>query len=159
MEVLSEFNLDGLDAARDVVSVATLGDNRVITGLIRAMGFTVDDNYTDEAYDLEQKGRMGRQYVGDAVCVPLAALFADMITAVEDFLAKKKSGDPRYRGKDRIVLFMNGGDGPCRLGQYIHVFKLAFCSVFGRAEVPCPAEGGGRRLGADQVSGEHLQQS
>ena len=143
MEVLTEFNLDGLDTARDVVSVATLGDNRVITGLIRAMGFTVADNYTDEAYDLEQKGRMGRQYVGDAVCVPLAALFADMITAVEDFLAKKRSGDPRYRGKDRIVLFMNGGDGPCRLGQYIHVFKLAFCSVFGRAEVPCPAEGEG----------------
>jgi len=74
MEILSEFNLDGLDRARDVVSVATLGDNRVITGLIRAMGFTVDDNYTDESYDLEQKGRMGRQYVGDAVCVPLAAL-------------------------------------------------------------------------------------
>ena len=143
MEVLTEFNLDGLDAARDVVSVPTMGDNRVLTALIRAMGFTVADNYTDEAYDLEQKGRTGRQYVGDAVCVPLAAIFADMLTAVEDFLAKKRSGDPRYQGKDRIVLFMNGGDGPCRLGQYIHVFKLAFCSVFGRAEAPCPAEGGG----------------
>ena len=27
--------------------------------------------------------------------------------------------------------------------EHIHVFKLVFCSVFGRAEAPCPAEGAG----------------
>ena len=143
MEVLTEFNLDRLDAARDVISIATMGDNRVLTGLMRAMGFTVPDNYTDEEYDLVRKGGTGRQFVGDAVCIPLAALFADMMEGIEDFLAKKRAGDPRYRGKDRIVLFMNGGDGPCRLGQYIHVFKLAFHSVFGKAEASYSAEGGG----------------
>ncbi|MHB8770754.1 MAG: BadF/BadG/BcrA/BcrD ATPase family protein [Syntrophales bacterium] len=142
LEVLGEFTLDGLDPARDVVHVPTLGDNRVITAVIRAMGFTVVDNYTDEGYDLEAKGRTGRQHVGDAVCVPLAAVFADMLGAVEDFLARRRAGDPLVRGKDRIVLFMNGGDGPCRLGQYIHVFKLAFTAVFGRPEIPCPAPGG-----------------
>ena len=99
MEVLTEFNLDGLDAARDVVSVPTMGDNRVLTALIRAIGFTVADNYTDEAYDLEQKGRTGRQYVGDAVCVPLAAIFADMLTAVEGFSRKNASAIRATRGK------------------------------------------------------------
>ncbi len=44
---------------------------------------------------------------------------------------------------------MNGGDGPCRLGQYIHVFKLAFFRVFGRPEISSPAEGG--RDGAVQI--------
>lgn len=142
LEVLKEFALDGLDPARDVVHVPTLGDNRVITAVIRAMGLTVVDSYTDEGYDLEAKGRLGRQHVGDAVCVPLAAVFADMLGAVEDFLARRRADDPLVRGKDRIVLFMNGGDGPCRLGQYIHAFKLAFAAVFGGPEVSCPAPGG-----------------
>ncbi len=141
MEVLRGFDCGGLDPATDVVYFPTLGDNRVMTALIRSLGIAAADNYADDAYDLEQKGRTGRQYVGDAVCVPLAAVFADMLAAVEDFLAKKRSGDPRYRGKSRIVLFMNGGDGPCRLGQYIHVFKLAFFRVFGRPEVSNPVRG------------------
>ncbi len=141
MEVLTGFNLDGLNAATDVVYFPTLGDNRVMTALIRSLGIAAVDNYSDDTYDLEQKGRTGRRYVGDTVCVPLAAVFADMLAAVEDFLAKKRSGDLQYRGKSRVVLFMNGGDGPCRLGQYIHVFKLAFFRVFSRPELPCPAEG------------------
>ena len=142
VEVLTGFDLGGLNPATDVVYFPTLGDNRVMTALIRSLGIAAADNYSDDAYDLERKGRTGRQYVGDAVCVPLAAVFADMLAAVEDFLAKKRSGDPSYAGKSRIVLFMNGGDGPCRLGQYIHVFKLAFFRVFGRPEIPCPAAGG-----------------
>ncbi len=142
MEVLTGFNLDGLNPATDVVYFPTMGDNRVLTALIRSLGIAAVDNYADDTYDLERKGRTGRQYVGDAVCVPLAAVFADMLASVEDFLAKKRSGDPSCRGKNRIVLFMNGGDGPCRLGQYIHVFKLAFFRVFGRPEIPGPAGGG-----------------
>ncbi|MHB9098690.1 MAG: hypothetical protein ACYC5X_12815, partial [Syntrophales bacterium] len=141
MEILTEFNLGGLNPTTDVVYFPTLGDNRVMTALIRSLGVAAADNYSDDTYDLERKGRTGRQYVGDAVCVPLAAVFADMLAAVEDFLAKKRSGDPQYAYKSRVVLFMNGGDGPCRLGQYIHVFKLAFFRIFGRPEIPCPAAG------------------
>jgi activator of 2-hydroxyglutaryl-CoA dehydratase/predicted nucleotide-binding protein (sugar kinase/HSP70/actin superfamily) len=142
IEALSEFNLDGLDRATDVVYFPTMGDNRVMTSLVRAMGFAAIDNYTDDGYDLEQKGRLGRQYVGDAVCLPLAAVFGDMISCVEDFLARRGKDDPVFRGKNRIVLFMHGGDGPCRLGQYIQVFKLIFWRLFSGAEIPGPTKAG-----------------
>jgi predicted nucleotide-binding protein (sugar kinase/HSP70/actin superfamily) len=111
-----------------------MNDNRILTALVRAMGFTAIDNYDDEHYDLEQKGRKGRQYVGDTVCLPLAAVFADMLTAVERFMEMKRIDHPLYREKQRLVLFMHGGDGPCRLGQYIHVLKLIFYRIFGRAK-------------------------
>ena len=143
MEVLTQFSLDRLNPATDVVYFPTMGDNRVMTAMIRSMGIAAVDNYTDGSYDLVQKGRTGRQYVGDAVCVPLAAVFADMLAAVEEFVEKKRSGDPVYRGKRRIVLFMHGADGPCRLGLYIHVFKLAFFQIFDRPEVSFPADGRG----------------
>ena len=136
IEALTEFDLDVLDPATDVVYFPTMGDNRILSALMRAMGITAIDNYTDDEYDLEQKGRKGRQYVGDAVCLPLAAVFADMLESVEDFLEKKDLNDPQYRGKSRIVLFMHGGDGPCRLGQYIQVFKLAFYRAWSGSEVP-----------------------
>ncbi len=141
IEALSDFNLDGLDPMTDMIYFPTMGDNRVLTSLVRAMGFMAVDNYTDDGYDLEQKGRLGRRYVGDAVCLPLAAVFGDMISCVEDFLAKKGKNDPVFQGKSRIVLFMHGGDGPCRLGQYIQVFKLIFCRLFGGAEIDSPAGG------------------
>lgn len=134
MEILTRFRLDRLDPATDVVYFPTLGDNRVMTALVRSLGITAVDNYTDDAYDLLRKGRTGRQYVGDAVCVPLAAVFADLLAAVEDFLEKKRSGEEACRGKSRVVLFMHGSEGPCRFGQYIPVLKLAFLQIFDRSE-------------------------
>jgi len=104
------------------------------------MGFTVDDNLRTRR-TIWTEGPHGPAYVGDAVCVPLAALFADMITGVEDFLAKKKSGVHATGERPDRPVHETGGTVPAGLSQYIHVFKLAFCNVFGRAEVPCPAEG------------------
>ncbi len=129
--ILEEFNLDALNGQTDVVYFPTLSDNRIMTAVARAMGLTAIDNYTDENFDLEQKGCLGRQYVGNDVCLPLAAVFADMLAAVEDFMQRQSLNDPLLTGKNRIILFMNGGDGPCRLGQYLQVFKLAFLRIFG----------------------------
>ena len=129
--ILNEFNLDALNRGTDVVYFPTLSDNRIMTAVARAMGLTAIDNYTDENFDLEHKGRLGRQYVGNDVCLPLAAVFADMLAAVDDFMQRQSLSDPLFAGKNRIILFMNGGDGPCRLGQYLQVFKLAFLRIFG----------------------------
>ncbi|MEJ2053616.1 MAG: acyl-CoA dehydratase activase-related protein, partial [Calditrichaceae bacterium] len=126
IQILDKFNLDGLNKEKDVLYFPTAGDNRAVTSLFRAAGLTVIDNFDDDSYDLEQKARLGRKYVGDSTCVPLASVFADMLGAVDDFHQKKKAGDPLVEGKDRIVLFMHTGDGPCRLGQYINLFKLNF---------------------------------
>ena len=131
MEILNHFNLDALNEKTDVVYFPTLSDNRVMTAFARGVGFAAIDNYVEEDFDLEQKGRLGRRYVGNDVCLPLAAVFADMLRAIEDFMRRQKAGDPLVRDKNRIILFMNGGDGPCRLGQYLQVFKLAFFRIFG----------------------------
>lgn len=144
LEVLAQFDLVALNPATDVVYVPTLGDNRVLTAMLRGMGVTAVDNYADGTYDLERQGKAGRRIVGDDVCLPLASVLADMLAAVEDFLERKRRSDPLLAGKHRIVLFMNGGDGPCRFGQYIHLFKLAFLSVFGGTEVSLPTAEDGR---------------
>jgi len=75
---------------------------------------------------------MGRKYVGDSVCVPLAAVHTDMLNAIEDFQKRRDADDPLIRGKERLVLFMHGGDGPCRLGQYVSMYKLSFFRMFSR---------------------------
>jgi activator of 2-hydroxyglutaryl-CoA dehydratase len=136
IEALTEFNLDVLNPETDVVYFPTMGDNRILSALVRSMGITSVDTYTPDGYDLERIGRKGRQYVGDAVCLPLAAVFADMLESVDHFKTKKEEDDPLFRGKSRIVLFMHGGDGPCRLGQYIQVFKLAFHLALNGKEPP-----------------------
>ena len=135
IEILEKFNLDALNSKTDVVYFPTLSDNRIMTAFARSMGLVAIDNYADENFDLEQKGRKGRQYVGNDVCLPLAAVFADMLWAVEDFIERQSVCDPLLAGKNRIILFMNGGDGPCRLGQYLQVFKLAFFRIFGSPAV------------------------
>ncbi|PKN20554.1 MAG: hypothetical protein CVU71_01825 [Deltaproteobacteria bacterium HGW-Deltaproteobacteria-6] len=135
MEILNQFNLDALNDKTDVVYFPTLSDNRVMTAFARGLGFAAIDNYIEEDFDMEEKGRLGRRYVGNDVCLPLAAVFADMLLAIEDFMKRQKADDPLVRDKSRIILFMNGGDGPCRLGQYIQVFKLAFFKTFGSSRV------------------------
>ncbi|MCP4133467.1 MAG: hypothetical protein GY754_21035 [bacterium] len=134
IELLNEFTLDALNHDNDVLYFPTLDDNRIITAVFKAMGVTVVDNYDDATYDLEAKAKMGRKHVGDSVCVPLAAVHTDMLNAIEDFVERKKADDPLVRGKNRVVLFMHGGDGPCRLGQYIDQYKLSFYHIFGLPE-------------------------
>src|SRR5208337_4415552 len=90
------------------------------------------DNFDDETYNLQEKATNGRKYVGDTVCVPLAAVYTDMLRSIEDFIRRKKENDPLVQGKDRLILFMHGGDGPCRLGQYVDIYKLGFYRLFGR---------------------------
>jgi hypothetical protein len=129
--LLDEFSLDGLYVDTDVVYFPTMADNRALAAVFRAAGLVVIDNYDDESYDLAEKAKRGRAYVGDSICVPLAAVFADMLDATEDFMRRKKAGDPLLEGKERVVLFMHRGDGPCRQGQYADICKLGFHRLFG----------------------------
>jgi predicted nucleotide-binding protein (sugar kinase/HSP70/actin superfamily) len=126
IEFLTEFSLDGLHKETDVIYFPTASDNRAITSVFKAAGLTVIDNYDDESFDLEEKAKIGRKYVGDSVCVPLAAVFADMLYAVDDFIQRKAADDPLVSGAERIVLFMHSGDGPCRQGLYVNICKLNF---------------------------------
>jgi activator of 2-hydroxyglutaryl-CoA dehydratase/predicted nucleotide-binding protein (sugar kinase/HSP70/actin superfamily) len=138
IELLNEFSLDGLYADTDVIYFPTMGDNRVVASVLRAAGLSVIDNYDDDSYDLAEKAKRGRKYVGDTVCVPLAAVFSDMLDATDDFIKRKKANDPLLKGKERIVLFMHRGDGPCRQGQYIDICKLAFHRMFGNSNNNTP---------------------
>ncbi|MBN2093640.1 hypothetical protein JW964_28730, partial [candidate division KSB1 bacterium] len=131
IKLLDTFVLNELIPKTDVIYLPTMGDNRAVNAVLRSGGFSVIDNYDgDNNYDLEQKSRLGRKYVGDSVCVPLTAVFSDMLNAIKDFEQRKKTGDPLVAGKTRIVLFSQTGDGPCRLGQYSNVCKLNFYRIF-----------------------------
>ena len=130
---LDEFSLDSLNKETDVIYFPTMGDNRAMSSVFRAAGLSVIDNYDDDSYNLEEKAKIGRKYVGDSVCVPLAAVFSDMLQAKNDFIKRKEADDPLVQGKERIVLFMYSGDGPCRQGQYIDICKLNFYRMFGNS--------------------------
>ncbi len=116
-------NDEPLDRARDVIYFPTMGDNRPVTSVLRAAGYACIDNW-DESYDLAAVVREGRRFAGDAVCAPLAAVYGDLIGAVEDFTARRRRGDPLVAGKERLLFFDNQGDGPCRQGQYAMVHAL-----------------------------------
>ncbi len=124
VEFLKEFVFDSINSSTDVLYIPTLSDNRMLSSVIRAAGITVVDNYEDDTYDLISKTKLGRKYAGDTVCIPLSAVYADILLSVQDFISKKKMNDPLVHGKSRVLVFMNGGDGPCRLGQYVDIFKL-----------------------------------
>jgi len=133
IKLLNDFTLDGLNAEKDVIYFPTMGDNRTVTALFRAAGLSVIDNLDDDTYNLEAKVKIGRKYIGDSACVPLAAVFADMLHAVDDFAERQKTNDPLVEGKEKIVIFMHYGDGPCRQGQYIDVCKLNLFRMFGNS--------------------------
>jgi len=124
MDFLNKFQMDGLNKETDVIYFPTMHDNRVIVSVFRAAGLTVMDNFDDESYDLEEKVKTGKKYVGDSVCAPLAAVFSDMVSAINDFKTRKESNDPRVEEKERVVLFIHSGDGPCRQGQYMNICQL-----------------------------------
>jgi len=133
IKILEDFSLDGLNMETDVIYFPTANDNRTITKVFNSAGITVIDNYDDDSFDLEEKAKIGRQYIGDSACVPLAAVFSDMLNSIKDFQAKKEKNDPLVKGKERVVLFMQTGDGPCRQGQYIDICKLHFYRLLGES--------------------------
>jgi len=112
-----------IDRDKDVIYIPTLSDNRVLTSILRGAGYTCIDNYGED-YDLHQLVRQGRRTTGDAVCAPLAAVYADLERAVADFVARQKIHDPLVAGKQRLLYFDNKGPGPCRQGQYVDVHRL-----------------------------------
>ncbi|UCH95350.1 MAG: hypothetical protein JSV88_00505 [Candidatus Aminicenantes bacterium] len=136
IEFLDEFLLDTLDRETDVIYFPTMNDNRAVTSVFKASGACVIDNYDNDSYDLEEKAKIGRKFVGDSVCVPLAAVVSDMVQAVDDFIKRKKENDPLVKGKKRVVLFMHTGDGPCRQGQYLDICKLNFYRILGKPGNP-----------------------
>jgi predicted nucleotide-binding protein (sugar kinase/HSP70/actin superfamily) len=119
-----------LDRERDVLYLPTLGDNRPITAVLRSAGIACIDNW-DDSYDLSAVIREGRRFAGDAVCAPLAAVYGDLLRAVQDFTERHRRGDPLVRGKRRLLYFDNQGDGPCRQGQYAEVHTLLASGAFG----------------------------
>lgn len=139
IKVIDAMGLDSLDRETDVLYLPTLQDNRMLNAGLRASGITVIDNFDDAAFDIEAKVRLGRKYCGDAVCAPLAAVFADIVLAVEDFERRKLRADPLVRGKHRLLVFDVKGTGPCRQGQYYEQHKLLSHKLFS-------GNGGGKAL-------------
>ena len=115
-------NDEPVNPETDVIYLPTLSDHRVVTSIFRSAGLTCVDLY-DENYDLQAAIKSGRSISGDAVCAPLAAVYGDVMAAIEDFRQRRKS-DPAFAGKRRLLIFNNKGKGPCRQGQYVETHKL-----------------------------------
>ena len=125
---------DPVDPARDVIYIPTMGDNRALAAVLRAAGFTCLDNH-DETRTLSALVRDGRRYTGDAVCAPLAAVYGDLMAAVEDFRRRHERHDPLVTGKRRLLYFDIQGDGPCRQGQYADVHEFMARRALGDAPI------------------------
>ncbi len=115
-------NNEPLNTKTDVIYFPTLSDNRVLTSVIRGAGYTCIDLYNDR-YDLQKAIKDGRTASGDSVCAPLAAVYGDVMSAMEDFKRRKKE-DPSFKDKKRLLIFNNKGLGPCRQGQYVETHKI-----------------------------------
>ncbi len=125
VDVLKDISdIGSMDKGKDVIYFPTFSDNRTVTSVMRAAGFTCIDNYDDETYDLEAIVRKGRRIAGDSVCVPMAASYGDVLLAMEDFSRRKEQGDPVVAGKSRLLIFNHKGTGPCRQGQYSDLQSL-----------------------------------
>ncbi len=149
VELEDLLNTGRVDRATDVIYFPTLADNRLLTATLRGAGYTCIDNYDERTYDLGRLVRAGRRSAGDAACAPLAAVYADLERAVDDFARRRRDGDPLLAGKRRLLYFDNKGSGPCRQGQYFDVHRLLLhrSRRQGRrgtaGEGGCPGPGGG----------------
>ena len=101
----------------DVIYFPTLSDNRPPCAVLRGPGYTCVDNYDDETHDLQELVKAGRKAAGDAVCTPLASIYADLLRLMDDSTRSKQAGDPRLAGKKRMLFSESQGTGPCRQGS------------------------------------------
>ena len=115
-----------LSREHDVIYFPTLSDTRPLTAVFRGAGYTCLDIYDDETHDLQKLVKDGRKVVGNAVCTPLASMYADLVRGVDEFVRRKKNNDPLVAGKKRLLFFDTQGSGPCRQGQYPNVHKLVY---------------------------------
>ncbi len=123
IQVLDKFvNNGSFNLKTDVIYFPTLSDNRVLTSVIRGAGYRCIDLY-DETYDLQKAIKDGRRVSGDSVCAPLAAVYGDIMSAMDDF-KKRKKDDPSFKDITRLLIFNNKGLGPCRQGQYVETHKI-----------------------------------
>ncbi len=126
IRTLDEISQSGpINPDSDVICFPTMSDNRMLTAVLRGAGFTCLDTYHED-HDLEQLIKQGRRSTGDAICAPLAGVYADLERAVEAFHNRRDSGDPQFVDKKRLLYFDNKGTGPCRQGQYMHVHQLLY---------------------------------
>jgi activator of 2-hydroxyglutaryl-CoA dehydratase/predicted nucleotide-binding protein (sugar kinase/HSP70/actin superfamily) len=128
-------NREPLHPETDAIYLPTLSDNRCVTSVIRGAGFTCIDNFQD-THDLQAAVKAGRAVTGDGVCAPLAAVYGDILMAIEDFKQRKRADDPQVRGKTRLLIFNNKGLGPCRQGQYVETHKLFLNQKTGNSQAP-----------------------
>jgi activator of 2-hydroxyglutaryl-CoA dehydratase/predicted nucleotide-binding protein (sugar kinase/HSP70/actin superfamily) len=127
IHTLDELSFAGpIDREHDVIYFPTMSDNRFLTAVLRGAGYTCVDNYDEQNYDLHRLVKQGRRTTGDAVCAPLASVYADLQLAMEDFHHRREVGDPQVKGKRRLLYFDNKGPGPCRQGQYVDVHRLLY---------------------------------
>ncbi len=148
-------NNEGIDPARDVIYFPTLSDNRALTSILRGAGFACVDIYGSDQ-DLQSLIKSGRRSVGDAVCAPLAAVYADLDRAKADFARRRAQNDPLVAGKTRLLFFDNAGTGPCRQGQYVEVHKLTAHKDMQRETQDCHGAGAIRFLIARERDGYNI---
>lgn len=115
-----------LNPETDVLCLPTLGDNRAVTAVLRAAGYTCLENYRDDSYDLQALVKNGRRSAGQEVCAPLAAIYSDLQNGIDEFVRRKQAGEAEFRHKRRLVLIDSQGPGPCRQGQYPGLHRLFF---------------------------------
>ncbi|MGA7180984.1 MAG: BadF/BadG/BcrA/BcrD ATPase family protein [Thiobacillaceae bacterium] len=127
IHTLDELSFAGpIDREQDVIYFPTMSDNRFLSAVLRGAGYTCVDNYDEQSYDLHRLVKKGRRTTGDAVCAPLASVYADLQLAMDDFHHRREVGDPQVKGKRRLLYFDNKGPGPCRQGQYVDVHRLLY---------------------------------
>lgn len=117
-------NISAINKETDVIYIPTMADNRMFTSVIRSEGYTCIDNYNPDTFDLQYLVRKGREHVGDAVCTPLAAVYGDILNAIEDFNNRKRSGDQLIKGKERLLFYNFKTNGPCRQGMYVDTHRI-----------------------------------
>jgi len=117
-------NQGRIDRARDLIYFPTMGDNRVLSSVLRGAGFRCVDNYSDAGYDLAERVRIGRSAVGDAVCTPMAGVYGDLQLAARHFAQRQRSGELAHG--ERLLFFEYKGTGPCRQGQYADAHRLLY---------------------------------
>ena len=120
----------------DVICLPTVGDNRPLTAVFRAAGYTCIENFGDETYDLQALVKAGRRVAGQMVCTPLAALYSDLKNGADEFARRKLAGDPGFADKRRLILIDTQGSGPCRQGQYPGLHRLFFKNATQPAATP-----------------------